>query len=72
KQQWIPASAAIALASATRLTGLALIPCILWIAWRQRAQIRDLIVIPVVGALGTLLFAMWTWWKYDDALAYWH
>ncbi len=72
KRQWIPASAAIALASATRLTGLALIPCMLWIAWRQRAQIRNLIMIPVVGALGTLLFAMWTWWKYDDALAYWH
>ena len=72
RQQWIGASVAIALTSSTRLLGLALIPCILWIAWKQRAQIRDLVVIPVVGALGTLAYVLWTWFKYDDALAYWN
>lgn len=72
RQHWIPASVAIALASSTRLFGLALIPCIMLIAWRQRAQLRDLVTIPVVGALGALTYALWTWWKYDDILAYWH
>lgn len=72
KQQWISASIAIALASGTRLFGLALIPCILLIAWKYKAQIRDLVIIPVVGAMGTALFALWTWLKYDDLLAYWH
>ena len=72
RQQWIGASVAIALASSTRLLGLALIPCILWIAWKQRAQIRDLVIIPVVGALGTLAYVVWTWLKYDDPLAYWN
>lgn len=72
RQQWICASVAIAVASATRLFGLALIPCVLWIAWKQRAQIRDLVIIPVVGALGTLGYVIWTWIQYDDALAYWN
>lgn len=72
RQQWIGASVAIALASSTRLLGLALIPCILWIAWKHRAEIRDLVIIPVVGALGTLAYVIWTWFKYDDALAYWN
>lgn len=72
RQEWIGASVAIALASATRLFGLALIPCILWIAWKQRAQIRDLVIIPVVGALGALSYVVWTWIRYDDAMAYWN
>lgn len=72
RQQWIGAGAAIALASATRLFGLALVPCILWIAWKQRAQIRDLVLIPVLGSLGTLAYMLWTWIMYDDLLAYWH
>lgn len=72
KQQWIGAGVAIALASATRLFGLALIPCILLIAWKHRVQIRDLILIPAIGVLGTLSYVIWTWITYDDALAYWH
>ena len=72
KQQWIGAGVAIALASATRLFGLALIPCILLIAWRHRAQIRDLVLNPAIGILGSLSYVVWTWIKYDDALAYWH
>lgn len=72
RQEWMGASLAIAVASATRLFGLALIPCILWIAWRQRAQLRDLVIIPVTGALGTLAYVLWTWIRYDDVLAYWH
>lgn len=69
-QRWIPASAAIALASATRLFGLALIPCILLIAWRHRAALRDLATIAVGGSLGTLAFFLWMWAKYDDVTAY--
>lgn len=72
RQQWIGASVAISLTSATRLFGLALIPCILWIAWKQRAQIRDLVMIPAVGAMGTIAYVIWTWIRYDDALAYWN
>ncbi|MCA9834948.1 MAG: hypothetical protein KC435_13430 [Thermomicrobiales bacterium] len=72
KQQWLPASIAIALASATRLFGLALIPCILLIAWRNKARLMELAMIAVVGTMGAFSFVLWMWIKYDDALAYWH
>lgn len=72
RQQWLSASVVIALASATRLLGLVLIPCILIVAWQKKSQIRDMVSIAGIGVLGALSYALWTWIKYDDALAYWH
>lgn len=69
-RRWLPASIAIALASATRLFGLALIPAILLIAWRNRASVRELATIVIVSPLGTLAFFGWLWWEYGDPLTY--
>ena len=69
-RKWLPASACIALASATRLFGLALIPAILLVAWRNRAPLRDLVTICVVSPLGTVAFFGWLWLEYNDPLAY--
>lgn len=72
KQKWLPAGVAIMFASATRLFGLAIIPCILLIAWRHRARILDMAYIAVIGSVGAASYVLWTWIKYDDAMAYWH
>lgn len=69
-RKWFPASLAIALASATRLFGLALIPAILLIAWRNRASLRELATIVFVSPLGTMAFFGWLWWEYGDPFAY--
>ena len=69
-EKWLPASIAIALASATRLFGLALIPAILLIAWRNRASLRQLATIVIVSPLGTLAFFGWLWWEYGDPFTY--
>lgn len=70
EKKWLPASACIALASATRLFGLALIPAIILIAWRNRASLRELITICIVSPLGTLAFFGWLWWEYGDPMTY--
>lgn len=69
-QKWLPASIAIALASATRLFGLALIPAILLIAWRNRASMREMATIVLVSPLGTVAFFGWLWWEYGDPMTY--
>lgn len=68
--KWLPASVAIALASGTRLFGLALIPAILLIAWRNRASLREMATIVIVSPLGTVAFFGWLWWQYGDPFAY--
>lgn len=72
RKQWMVAGFAMALASATRLTGLVLIPCILLIMWKHRASIQAMLTTAILGALGTIGFVIWMWIKYDDALAYWN
>jgi hypothetical protein len=69
-RKWLPASIAIALASATRLFGLALIPAILLIAWRNGASRRELATIVIVSPLGTLAFFGWLWREYGDPMTY--
>jgi hypothetical protein len=70
EQKWLPASLAIALASATRLFGLALVPAVLLLAWRHRASLRELLTILIVSPLGTVAFFAWLWREYDDPLTY--
>jgi hypothetical protein len=69
-KKWLPASLAIALASATRLFGLALIPAILLVAWRNRASVRDMVTICLVSPLGTVAFFGWLWREYGDPMTY--
>lgn len=69
-KKWLPASIAIALASATRLFGLALIPAILLIAWRKGASLRELATIVIVSPLGALAFFGWLWREYGDPFTY--
>lgn len=69
-RKWLPASVCIALASGTRLFGLALMPALLLIAWRNRAPLRDLLTICVVSPLGTIAFFGWLWREYGDPMTY--
>jgi Gpi18-like mannosyltransferase len=70
EKKWLPASACIALASGTRLFGLALIPAILLIAYRERASLRDMAMICLVSPLGTVAFFGWLWREYGDPMTY--
>lgn len=72
EEQWELSALSIALCSATRMTGLAMIPAVMLIAWRSRASVRQLVVVPLVGVLGALSVMLYTWWRYDDFFAYTH
>ncbi len=65
-----PASALAAVASGTRLVGLALTPALLWSAWKRGASRRDLAVILVISPLGTVAYFAYTAIRFDDPLAY--
>lgn len=72
RRWWWLAAGFVALAGATRLVGLALPPALLLLASQRRASLRDLAGIAVISPLGTLGFFAWTWWRFDDPLAYFH
>ncbi len=72
RRWWLAAAIVLALAPSSRLIGLALPPALLLLAWRQRASIRDLIGIVIIAPLGTVAYVGYTWWRFDDPLAYFH
>jgi hypothetical protein len=52
--RWLPASSAAGLALLTRIAGVALIPPLLWMAWRSRDRRRalaSLVAVPVLAGL---------------------
>ena len=65
-----PAAILAALASATRLVGLALLPALLLLAWRRRAPRRELLTILIVSPLGALAYAAYLAWAVGDPFAY--
>jgi hypothetical protein len=69
KKVW-PAAALAAVASGTRLVGLALAPALLWSAWKRGASNRELAGILVISPLGTLAYFAYTAIRFDDPLAY--
>lgn len=72
RNRWWAAACFGLLASATRLVGLAVAPALLYLAWRQRARLRDLIGICILSPLGAIAFFVYTALKFDDPLAYFH
>lgn len=70
RRQWLFASGLAALASGTRLVGLAVAPAVLWSAWRRGASRRELISIAAISPLGAVAYSIYTLWKFDDAFAY--
>ena len=69
KKQYFWLALCGALATATRPTGIALIPAFLIVAWRQR---RPLIayVSSLATAVGLLLFSLYCWIRFADPLAF--
>jgi mannosyltransferase PIG-V len=52
--RWLPASSAAGLATLTRIAGVALLPPLLWMAWRSRDRRRalaSLVAVPVLWGL---------------------
>jgi hypothetical protein len=70
RERWLFAAFVVALATASRVPGVFLIPTLLLIAWRHRASIRQLMVIALVSPLGLLSYMAYTWWALDDPLAF--
>lgn len=68
--QWLVAAMVVALATASRVPGVFLIPVLLYIAWRDRASLRQLALIALVSPLGLLSYMAYTWWALDDPLAF--
>jgi hypothetical protein len=63
-RRWWLAAAVVAALAAT--------PALLLLAWRRGASGRDLLGIALVSPLGAAGFAGYTWWRFDDPLAYFH
>jgi hypothetical protein len=70
RDQWWRAALMAALASATRLVGLAVIGGLLYGAWRARKKLPELIGLAAVGASGFFAFLIYLWIRFDDPLAY--
>ncbi|ACB53474.1 conserved hypothetical protein [Crocosphaera subtropica ATCC 51142] len=57
------------LATATRITGLALIPTFFFIAWRKKLPFMAYIAALVSGG-GTLLYSLYCWFHFNDPIAF--
>jgi hypothetical protein len=68
--QWWRAAIIAALASATRLVGLAVIGGLLYGAWRGRRRVPELIGLGAVGASGLVAFLLYLWVRFEGPLAY--
>jgi hypothetical protein len=70
RDQWWRAALMAALASATRLVGLAVIGGLLYGAWRAGKRVPELVGLAAIGASGFVGFLLYLWVRFDDALAY--
>ena len=70
RRWWMLAAVCAALATSSRLVGLALPPALLLLAWKRDVPLRTLVGIAIVSPLGTLAYGLFTWWRFDDPLAY--
>ncbi len=70
RRWWMLAAVCATLATSSRLVGLALPPALLLLAWKRDVSLRTLIGIAIVSPLGTLAYGLFTWWRFDDPLAY--
>lgn len=68
--RWVGSSLMMALASATRLFGLVLIPAVMFIAWKKKEPLRSYLPIVLISPLGTAGYFGWLWYEYGNPLAY--
>lgn len=61
KEKWLLAAILVAIATATRVTGIFLIPTILLMAWRTGAGVRILAMITAISPAGLLAYMAWQW-----------
>lgn len=70
RERWGWAAVVVALATASRVTGVFLIPTLLLMAGRRKASRSQLAVIAAVSPLGILFFMGYTWRALGDPLAF--
>lgn len=58
-----------AMATATRLPGLALIPAFLWVTWRQQRGLKAL-AAALFSGWGVAIFSLYCWLRFGQPLAY--
>ena len=68
--RWVLAGLVAGTASGTRLVGVALTGALLVGAWTRRAGLGTLAAIAATGVSGMAGFFAYTWWRFDDPLAY--
>lgn len=61
KEKWILAAILVAVATATRVTGVFLIPALLLMAWNAGVGRRMLAVITAISPLGLISYMLWQW-----------
>ena len=70
RQKWVWAAGVVALATATRVTGVFLIPTLLFLAWKHRQSFSELLRIALVAPVGIVTYMMYTWWALGDPIAF--
>lgn len=70
REQWVLAALVVSLATATRITGLALIPPLVWLVWKRTRSIRHLAIVAVVSPLGIGSYATYNWYVFSDPLRF--
>lgn len=72
KKRFWAAAVVVAFATATRLTGVALILSVVIVAWRQRESLLRIATYCVVAASGLVSFMLHTYIVRDDPIAFLH
>jgi hypothetical protein len=70
RKQWWVAAALIGLSTATRITGLALVPAILWLAFGERESLSKLTMIAAISVSGIVSYMAYCWRVMDSPIAF--
>jgi hypothetical protein len=72
RNRWVAGGMVGAIASATRIAGLALAPAMFYGAYRAGVRGWRLAAAGLLPLTGFALWSLYTWWKIGDARAYFH
>lgn len=70
RKSWWAAALFVGLATATRVTGLALVPAVLWLAFRNRESIQKLVGLAALSVSGILAYMIYSWYAMDSPIAF--
>jgi hypothetical protein len=70
RKQWWAAAIVCGLATATRVTGLALVPTVLWLAYRHRQSLSRLFGLAAISVSGIVAYVTYTWIELDSPFAF--